>query len=100
MSILSVISQNTAVDKLQQALASQRVPHAYIFQGPPGVGKELCAKEFAKILLCEKGKKNKDSFDCCDTCASCRQIEAETHPDFHLVYREQIRPGRLKNQGR
>ena len=95
MSIFSVIAQDQAIDKLQQALASQRVPHAYIFQGPAGVGKELCAREFAKILLCENRqpsrRNDRDYFDCCDACPSCRQIEADTHPDFHLVYRQQIR---------
>ena len=53
MSISSVIAQDQAIDKLQQALRSKRIPHAYIFHGPAGVGKELCAREFAKIRLCE-----------------------------------------------
>ena len=95
MSISSVVAQDRAVDQLQQALRSKRVPHAYIFHGPAGVGKELCAGEFAKIILCENRQKKRhnkeDFFDCCDTCVSCRGIEADTHPDFHLVYREQIR---------
>ena len=94
MSISSVVAQGRAIEKLQQALGSERVPHAYVFHGPPGVGKELCAREFAKIILCENRRSSKhndhDCFDCCDACVSCRGIEADTHPDFHLVYREQI----------
>ena len=94
MSISSVIAQDQAIDKLQQALVSQRVPHAYIFHGPAGVGKELCAREFAKILLCQNRQTSRrngqDCYDSCDACPSCRQIEADTHPDYHLVYRQQI----------
>ena len=112
MSIFSVFAQDRALDQLQQALRSERVPHAYIFHGPAGVGKELCAREFAKVILCENRRQtrhdNQDVFDCCDLCVSCRGIQADTHPDFHLVYREQIyelRPERpdqqeADNQGR
>ncbi len=91
MSIFSVIGQDRALDRLQQALRSKRVPHAYIFHGPAGVGKEFCAREFAKIILCENRQDSQDCFDCCDSCSSCRAIEADVHPDYHLVYREQIR---------
>ena len=94
MSIVSVIAQDAARDKLQQAIRSDRIPHAYIFHGPAGVGKELCAREFAKMILCENRKSSRrndqDYFDCCDACPSCRQVQADTHPDFHLVYRQQI----------
>ncbi|NIA06937.1 MAG: hypothetical protein GWP14_04730 [Actinobacteria bacterium] len=95
MSIFSVVAQDKAIVKLQQAVRSERIPHAYIFHGPVGVGKELCAREFAKLRLCENRRSARrdghDYYDCCDACPSCRQIEADTHPDFHLVYREQIR---------
>ncbi len=95
MSIFSVIGQDRALDRLQQALRSKRIPHAYIFHGPAGVGKEFCAREFAKIILCENRQDSRphsqDCFDCCDDCSSCRAIEADVHPDYHLVYREQIR---------
>ncbi len=37
---------------LQQALASQRMPHAYLFSGPEGVGKEMMAMGLAQTLLC------------------------------------------------
>ncbi|MCK4850416.1 MAG: hypothetical protein KAT11_03645 [Phycisphaerae bacterium] len=95
MSIVSVIGQDQALDRLQQALRSQRVPHGYIFHGPAGVGKELCAREFAKILLCANRQKRQrdgqDVFDCCDSCDSCRAVQADVHPDYTIVYREQIR---------
>lgn len=95
MSIFSLVAQDRAISQLQQALRSGRIGHGYIFHGPSGVGKELCASEFAKILLCANRQKlqrdGQDVFDCCDSCESCQAIQADVHPDYHLVYREQIR---------
>ncbi len=103
MSIFSVIGQDRAVNQLQQALRSGRTAHGYIFHGQTGVGKEDCAREFAKLILCENRQKRQrdgqDVFDCCDSCTSCQGIEADTHPDYHLVYREQIRELRSEQSG-
>jgi DNA polymerase-3 subunit delta' len=70
---------------------ANRLPHAYIFHGPDGVGKEMFAQAVAKLLLCEspdvaEGETpNKDS---CGTCRSCVLVDAGNHPDLHLVYRQ------------
>ena len=39
----TVRAQSTAVDTLRRALAADRVHHAYLFDGPDGVGKERAA---------------------------------------------------------
>ncbi|HTM46415.1 MAG TPA: DNA polymerase III subunit [Polyangiaceae bacterium] len=46
-----VKGQPAAVATLQAALRSGRVHHAYRFEGPRGVGKELCALAFANALI-------------------------------------------------
>jgi DNA polymerase-3 subunit delta' len=46
-----VLGQPAAVQTLQAALGSGRVHHAYRFEGPNGVGKELCAMVFAHTLI-------------------------------------------------
>jgi DNA polymerase-3 subunit delta' len=46
-----VLGQAAAVQTLQAALANGRVHHAYRFEGPSGVGKELCAMVFAQTLI-------------------------------------------------
>jgi len=95
MSFLLVVGQEQAIGKLQQALWSGRVPHGYIFHGPSGVGKELTARELAATLLCHKSRTVKHNgqewLDSCGQCVSCRGIAADIHPDYHLVYRQQIR---------
>jgi DNA polymerase-3 subunit delta' len=58
--------------------------HAYLFAGPPGVGKRLFARELARALLCE-GREVK--LEACDHCAACTLVDANTHPDFFAVAR-------------
>jgi DNA polymerase-3 subunit delta' len=45
------LGQSAAVETLQAALRSGRVHHAYRFEGPNGVGKELCAMVLAQALI-------------------------------------------------
>lgn len=102
MSICDVQHQNDALWLLQRALASGRTPHGYLFYGPEGVGKELAATRFARILLCHEPRTinapggsdddNESSWlDACGQCPSCLAMQAGTHGDFELVYRERIR---------
>ena len=76
-----------------------RLAHAYLFVGPPGVGKRLFAQELAKALLCE-GRAGKPAaaagiwLDACDRCAACSQVEAGTHPDYFTAARPTDKIGR------
>jgi len=66
----------------QQLLAAERrgrLPHAFLFVGPPGIGKRAFATEFAKALLCEKPPA---PLTACDHCPACAQVAVNTHPDF------------------
>ncbi len=98
MSVFDVRHQPTAQRILQLALQSARVPHAYVFHGPEGVGREMLAVRFAKLLLCEKRRHQTDPpeeyaslhdqwLDSCGHCKSCTLVEANTHPDCHFVHR-------------
>src|SRR6516164_3341001 len=62
-----------------------RLAHAYLFCGPPGVGKRLFANELAKALLCENPPGAQ--LEACDRCPACHQVEAGTHPDFFAAGR-------------
>ncbi len=65
----TVLGQPSALQTLKRALASGRVPHAYLFDGPEGVGKELAAFGLAQALVCER--RELGSASPCGTCASC-----------------------------
>jgi len=90
MSIKEIFCQDKAVGILQRAFAADKVPHAYIFAGAEGVGKFKTAREWAKLLLCEKPVTEKDYSDSCQFCESCRLVEAGSHPDFNHIYKELV----------
>jgi DNA polymerase III subunit delta' len=52
VSIFEVQHQARAHRVIQRALNCGRMPHAYLFAGPEGVGKEMLATRLAKVLLC------------------------------------------------
>lgn len=61
----SVIGQDRAVAILRSVVAHRRVPPAFIFSGPDGVGRAKAARALAFALSCEHGSG-------CLRCAACR----------------------------
>ncbi len=72
-----VVGQNHVAQTLQNALKSDRLPHALLFSGPRGVGKTSSARILAKSLRCTHTK----SFVPCNTCTECEDIAASSHID-------------------
>ena len=64
---------------LRQLLAEKRLPHALLFTGIEGIGKNLTAKVLAKVLFCSGEEKP------CNICPSCRAFDAKNHPDFYCL---------------
>jgi DNA polymerase-3 subunit delta' len=90
MPLKDIFCQDRAIVLLQRAFAADKVPHAYIFAGMQGVGKFRTAREWAKLLLCRSAINENGFADSCGSCQSCRLFDADSHPDFHKVYKELI----------
>ncbi len=76
-----VIGQQRVKGLLKQILAAGRIPNAFLFEGPDGVGKDAMALELAKVLNCEKRGP-----EACGECPSCKQADTLRHPNIHLVF--------------
>lgn len=92
-----VQGQSRAMRLLQMAYAGGRMPHAWLFHGPAGVGKEMLAVRFARLLLCEQpveapppaGVEGQGPWhDGCGQCKACHLVEVATHPDLHIIDRK------------
>jgi DNA polymerase-3 subunit delta' len=71
--------QNAAVRTLERALVQARLPNAYLFTGPSGVGKRTAALAIAQARLCpDKPGKG------CGKCAVCHRIVTGNHPDARV----------------
>ena len=63
--------------QLESVVCSNRIGHAYIFEGVDGIGKTTAAFWFAKLSVCLE--KNGTPCGCCD---NCKKADAGTHPDI------------------
>jgi DNA polymerase-3 subunit delta' len=75
-----VLGQKRVKLQLQSVLKSGRLPHAYLFYGPEGVGKDAMAIELARVLHCERGGE-----EACGICEACRQLATLQHPDVRFI---------------
>ncbi|MBN2342381.1 MAG: DNA polymerase III subunit delta' [Deltaproteobacteria bacterium] len=71
--------QETAISTLQRALRSDKLHHAYLFEGPPGVGKQLTAMALSAAMNCVQ------SPEACGECSHCRKIRTGNHPDVKIL---------------
>ncbi|MGQ9779601.1 MAG: DNA polymerase III subunit delta' [Bacillota bacterium] len=77
MRFSTFIGQEGLLADLRKAVREGRVGHAYLFLGPEGIGRRTLATIFAQALLCEGGEEEP-----CDSCRSCRLVQAGSHPDL------------------
>lgn len=76
-----MVGQEHILRMLTNALEQKRLHHAYLLTGTRGVGKTTLARILAKALNCETGITSAP----CDSCATCRAIDAGQFLDLFEV---------------
>jgi DNA polymerase-3 subunit delta' len=84
----NLLGHEWAVQLLQEHLVQGRPRHAYLFTGPPGIGRRTLALRLAQALNCKQAPAPGQM---CGTCLSCRQIERMQHPSLSIIQSD--RPG-------
>lgn len=81
----NLIGNEWAVDMLKKHIVNGTTRHAYLFAGPPGLGRRTLALRFAQALNCptpiEPGIP-------CGQCRDCKQIAAMQHADLTVLQAE------------
>lgn len=80
-----LLGNEWAVNMLRSQIQQEGIRHAYIFSGPPGIGKRTLALRFTQALNCLHPPSPGEA---CRTCKSCEQIEKMQYPDLAVVQAE------------
>lgn len=76
----SVVGQRALTTTLKNAIASNKLAHAYLFCGPRGVGKTTCARIFAKTINCLTPTGDGEA---CNQCESCVAFNEQRSYNIH-----------------
>lgn len=82
MSNWDLTGHEWAVEMLRKHVANGTTRHAYLFAGPPGLGRRTLALRFTQALNCQTPLEPGVP---CGTCRDCRQIEAMQHADLMII---------------
>lgn len=85
MSWDDILGQDKQKEVLRRAIRLGRLPNAYLFIGPEGVGKEAIALEVGKTLNCDSPDSLHNA-EACGVCESCQKFAELTHPNLELVF--------------
>jgi len=78
MTFNQILGHDRQKDILRRAVDSGRLAHAYLFEGPEGIGKRLMALALVRAVFCQDGNG-------CGSCCACRKVDHHNHPDLHLL---------------
>ena len=81
----SLLGHEWAVEMLKQHLTHDSVRHAYLFSGPPGLGRRTLALRFAQALHCPNPVAPGEP---CGKCKTCQQIERMQYADLAVIQAE------------
>ncbi len=82
MGFQGIYGHSKPISVLKNAMARDRIAHAFLFHGMEGIGKRTTASVFARAINCRAENPP------CDACASCRKAEHRNHPNIVTIRAE------------
>ncbi|AFX99110.1 ATPase involved in DNA replication [Candidatus Endolissoclinum faulkneri L2] len=100
-----LLGHEKAEGELVEAYNSGRMPHAWLFFGPTGIGKETLAFRLAKFILSQEGNKLHQPLSCSlfksltinPKCQAALQVSSESHPDLKILRCKSNEQGRTNS---
>lgn len=77
----SVCGNRPLIEHIKSEIKRGSLSHAYIIEGPKGVGKHSFAECFAAGLVCEGDAVALP----CGECSACKKLAASSHPDIKFI---------------
>lgn len=74
-----MLGHQRVLDNFKIAIQNNNIGHAYIFEGPDGIGRRETALSFASMLMCEA-----EDFPC-GHCKTCQLFMQGSNPDFQEI---------------
>lgn len=82
----SVLGHEGVKHHLMTALSDGLISHAYLIEGPRGVGKKTLSRALVRALLCEEPVHLPDGgIDSCGHCRCCELLDHSNHPDVKII---------------
>ena len=85
--------QQLAIRLLTTLIRKGQIPHALLFTGIDGIGKQTTARAFAMACNCtdpqyfsassQQSSVSASRINACGRCRTCRRIRSDNHPDIH-----------------
>lgn len=82
MKFSDIIGNESTVQRLRSMIDNDRLPHALLLHGEPGIPKLALARAAAQYLHCQ----NRHDGDSCGECPSCRQHQSFNHTDTYYSF--------------
>lgn len=82
MKFADITGHQQTIKALRDIVDSNKIPHAILLSGTPGIGKFNIARALAQYIHC----KDKNGGDSCGKCPSCLQHSKLINPDTHFIY--------------
>lgn len=82
MKFSDIIGNERAIERIRHMVDEDRMPHALLLHGDPGIPKLALARATAQYIHCQ----NRTNGDSCGVCPSCVQHQTFNHADTFYSY--------------